>query len=77
MNNAKLIQARLMEMCTHILFDYNKEHCGIDPLSKNEIDMWYGSKYYTAESIHDAMIYPLFDGKSITEIAEKVENLEL
>lgn len=77
MTKANLIKNRMCEMCTHIIFDYNNLPCGIDPLSKSRIDMWYGDKCYTAKSFDEAMEYPLFDGKSLKYIADKVENLEL
>ena len=64
-------------MRTHVLFDYKGIACGIDPLSRNKIDMWFGEKYYTASSIDEAMTYQLFDGSAITDIADQVQNLEL
>lgn len=77
MNTAEMIQNRVEEMCTHILFDYNGKACGIDPFSRSEIDIWYGDKGYTAKNITEVMTYPLFDGKPLVEIAEDIEDLEL
>ena len=64
-------------MCTHILFEYNDKNCGLDPLARDEIDMWYGECCYTAKSFDEAMDYPLFDGKSLNQIADEVKNIEL
>lgn len=77
MSNIDNIRQCLEEMRTHVLFDYKGIACGIDPLSKNEIDMWFGKKNYTASSVDNAMAYRLFNGKSITDIADQVQNLEL
>lgn len=77
MNTSKQIYNRLLEMCTHILFDYNGHNCGIDPLSKTTIDMWYGDIACTVSSVDEAMNYPLFNGKTINEISEDIKNLEL
>lgn len=72
------IKARLDEMATHILFDYNGKECGIDPLEYNKrYDVWYGESDYTAKSVDEVMAVPLFDGKCLNEIADKIENLEL
>lgn len=77
MKNKDLIKQRLSEMCTHILFEYNGKNCGIDPLARNEIDMWYDNSCYTAKSVDDAMNHPLFDGKSLNQVADEVKNIEL
>lgn len=77
MSNIDNIRQCLEEMRTHVLFDYKGIACGIDPLSRNKIDMWFGEKYYTASSIDEAMTYQLFDGSAITDIADQVQNLEL
>ena len=72
------IKNRLDEMCSHILFDYNGKGCGIDPLSRDRrYDMWYGNETYTAKSIDEAVTVPLFDGKSLKDIVDKIENVEL
>lgn len=63
-------------LTSHVVFEYGGKNCGIDPFSRNHFDMWYGDEYYKAESIDDVMNYPLFDGKSLTEIFEEITALE-
>ena len=67
----------LRELRTHILFDYNGIQCGIDPISHSRFDMWYGDKDCTVNNIDDVMNKPFFDGKSLTEIINCINNLEL
>ena len=55
-------------------FDYNGEHCGVDPYSSCNYLMWYGQeKDYNAKSVEEVINYKLFDGKSIKEIADEVK----
>lgn len=71
------LKKRIDSLISHILFDYNKKQCGIDPISRNNIDMWYGDNEYCASSVEDAMTYPLFDGKSLNQICDKITNIEI
>lgn len=64
-------------LVSHILFDYSGKPCGIDPINRKHIDMWYGDDDYCAKSIDDAMAFPLFNGKSLSEICENIENIEI
>lgn len=66
----------IQSLFSYIGFEYKGVACGIDPFSRNHFDMWYGDEYYKAESIDDVMNYPLFDGKSLTEIFEEITALE-
>lgn len=77
MSNLDLIKLCLDEMRTHVLFDYKNISCGIDPLSKNKYDLWYGDKSYTAKSVDEALDMKIFDGNSINQISDKIENLEI
>ena len=75
--DAEVLRDRIDEMCTHILFEFNGKDCGIDPLSKEHIDMWCGQLMMTAKGIDEAMAAPFFDGKSLRELAGTIpmENL--
>lgn len=61
---------------SYIGFEYNGFNCGIDPFSSSHFDMWYGDEYYKAGSIDEVMSYPLFDGRSLTEIYYEISNLD-
>lgn len=74
---AKRIKDRINEICTALEFDYKGLHSGVDPLSKTHFDMWYGEDIiYTATSIDEVMSVKLFDGKSLTEIVDEIEEVD-
>jgi len=66
----------LAKLTSHITFEYNGQSCGIDPLSKNEFNMWYGSDEMTVNSIDKVMNANFFDGKSLEEIWDEITELE-
>lgn len=70
------LKNRIQSLVSYIGFDYNGVNCGIDPLARDHFDMWYGDEYYKAESIDDVMNYQLFNGKTLTEIFNDIENIE-
>lgn len=71
------IKNRINELCSVVTFDYNGKSCGIDPLSNDNFDMWYGDKAKTVVSIDDVMNDKFFDGKSLTEIADKITDIDI
>jgi len=71
------VRDRLAHLISHVTFEYNGKCCGVDPLSRNKFDMWYGDKYLTADSIGAVMEVKLFDGKSLQEIWDDIVDLEL
>ncbi|WP_418695802.1 hypothetical protein [Acidaminococcus intestini] len=73
----KVLKDRISSLITHVLFDYKGIPCGVDPFSKDEIDVWYGNKSDTMKSIDEVMNKPFFDGKSLAEIAPEIQNVEL
>ena len=74
--NITSFRKRVESFISYIGFRYNGVDCGIDPFNANHFDMWYGDEYYKAESIDAVMNYPLFSGKSITEIFDNISDLE-
>ena len=70
------LKSRIEEMCTHILFQYNGQNCGIDPKTLTRFDIWYGSEAFTAKSIENVMNLRFFDGKSLSEIIDKATFIE-
>lgn len=76
MNDINKIKNRINEMCSHLTFEYNGVECGIDPLSIDEFDMWYGNKIFNAKSVEEVINYPLFDGKSLVDITDSIKITE-
>lgn len=74
---ANEIKQRINEICSHFTFDYNGKSCGVDPFSHSEFDMWCGDDNKTVNSIEEVMTVPLFDGKSLSEIADEIQITEL
>lgn len=70
------IKDYITSVCSHLTFGFCGKACGIDPISLDHIDMWCGDDTATATSIDDAMRLPLFDGKSLQEIIEEIENID-
>ena len=50
--------------------------CGIDPLSTDSFDMWYGDDFFNVKSVGEVMSYPLFDGKSLGDITDNIKIIE-
>lgn len=75
--NKKILQDRIDSLIKHVLFDYKGISCGVDPFSHHEYDVWYGKKCETMKSIDEVMNKPFFDGKSLSEIAPEIQNVEL
>ena len=70
---ASALKKQISKMYSHILFEYKGKNCGIDPITKDKIAMWFGGEYLTTHSADEAMQIKLFDGKSLNEIANKIE----
>ena len=58
----------LAKLTSHITFEYNGQSCGIDPLSKNEFNMWYGSDEMTVNSRDEGMNANLLSGCPVKEM---------
>ena len=59
-----------------IEFDYKGIAGGVDPFSDTHFDVWYGEELYVATSIDEVMSVKLFDGKSLTEIVDEIEEVD-
>lgn len=63
-------------MHSHVLFEYKGKSCGVDPLTKNLFNIWFGNELISAYSIEEVMGLIFFDGKSLNDIAEEIEVYE-
>lgn len=76
------IKEYLGGLTSHIMFEYNGYSCGVDPLSLDKFDMWYGDKSMTAHSIEEVMETKFFDLSSparrrfLRKSAEQIQTSE-
>ena len=63
------IRDRIAEIVTQITFTYNGKNCGVDPMSSTD--------FVTVGSIEEVMNTKLFDNKSLTDIVDNIEELEM
>lgn len=59
---------------SHLLFTHQGKNCGIDPFNLNEFDVWYGEEAVVLTGVEQVFNTPFFDGKTLTEIFEEVED---
>lgn len=59
-----------------LTFEYQGKQCGIDPFGPKKFDVWCGENGVTVNSIDEAMVVPIFDGDSLKDIVQKIENIE-
>ena len=74
--NIKEFENYINSLTSHFLFDFNNKKCGVDPLSKDEFDVWYGEELHTVKSVEEVMTIPIFDGSSLTQIFNKIKNVD-
>ncbi|RHK00729.1 hypothetical protein DW098_00620 [Ruminococcus sp. AM07-21] len=74
---SKELRDRINSMCSHVLFDYHGKECGVDPFNEKHFDMWCGKDYMEAHSIDEVMNSPFFEGKTLEDIIDQLENIEL
>lgn len=72
----KEVKNYLASLTSHIMFEYNGKPCGIDPLSRNKFNMWYGTEGISASSIDDVMTAKIFDNLSLEDIWGNITALE-
>lgn len=66
----------LSKLTSHVIFNYDGISCGIDPLSRNRFDMWYGNKCITLQTVADVLYTKFFDGKSLKDIWDDITELD-
>ena len=59
-------------LASHMTFKYNGKPCGVDPLSRDCFEMWYGESDAVAASLDEVLSIPLFGGKTLAEIAGSI-----
>lgn len=73
MTTKEIIDTVSFDGCaSHLTFDYNGKPCGVDPLSRDHFEMWYGDSDAVARSLEEILSIPLFGGKTLAEIASQI-----
>lgn len=70
------VKKYLSDLIGHITFEYNGYSCGVDPITLNSFDMWYGDNVITVDSIDEVINNNFFDGKSLKDIFDDITELE-
>lgn len=70
------VKKYLSSLIRHITFEYNGYSCGVDPITLNSFDMWYGDNVITVDSIDQVINNNFFDGKSLKDIFDDITELE-
>ena len=74
---SKDIKNRLQEIAATFVFEYNGINCGVDPYSEDEYELWCKEESLTVHSIEDVMNTTFFVGKSLNEISEEIDIIEI
>ena len=63
---------RLANLENHLLFQYQGQKCGIDPITKSHYNIWMGEKSFVVSSIDDVMNSEIWQGKSLCAIFDDI-----
>ena len=70
---AKELYQKIESLSGDIEFEYNGLHGAVCPFGKDDISISYGSEERSHTSVESAMNDRLYSGKSLYEIADKLE----
>lgn len=70
---AEKIKDRLSECCTHFLFEFSGQNCGIDPIGEMQYTIWFGEACTNVKGIEALMEIPFFAGKALNEIYNEID----
>ena len=70
------LEEHMEQLVSHVTFDYNGKSCGIDPISRDQYELWYGENCATATSLEKLMNTKVFDGLSIVDIWDKATDVD-
>lgn len=74
--NKTVFRNRINSLVSFVSFTYNGKQCGVDPISHTHFEMWCGNEYLEAQSIDEVMNCRIFEGKSLNEIADKIDIID-
>lgn len=67
------VKDRLGDVESHFLFTFQGKDCGVDPISINQYNMWYGNNHLTVSSVGEVFDAKFWDGKTLGEIFDSIE----
>ena len=70
------IKNRLDEYCSILTFTYRGVDCDIDPFNPNKFHVRYGDTEMDYDSIEKVLYEPIYDGRSLSDIADKIQEIE-
>ena len=70
--NSQDIRNRIAEMSSHVLFTYQGVKGGVDPISSEYFEIWFGDASDVATSLDAVMQLPIFNGLSLNAITEDI-----
>lgn len=73
MMTAKQIKDRINEFCCCFEFEYKGKRGGVDPISRERFEVFYGGEGETVDSIDKVMKTPFIDGKRIEDVLGDLE----
>ena len=74
--NMNEFKKHINSLTSHILFNFNDKDCGVDPLSRNNFEVWYGEELRTVQNVDEVMAVPIFNGQSLTQVFDKIKNID-
>ncbi len=74
--SADKLRERIDSMVSHVIFSYQGQDCGVDPLSRDRFDMWCGDKTATVDSIDAVMNTPFFLGLPLKDISQDITDID-
>ena len=73
---ADTLRQYVVGLTSHVTFWYRGQQCGIDPISKDQYDLWCGDNTITVTSIDAVMNAPVFLGATLRDIAAEIVDIE-
>ncbi|MBQ7794719.1 MAG: hypothetical protein IJ366_09430 [Clostridia bacterium] len=72
MIQASKLKKRILEFATLVGFEYMGKNGYVDPFNENSFDLFFDGVTVNVDSIEKVMGLPFFDGKSLSEICDKL-----
>lgn len=70
------LRRRILDGTDDVCFAYNGKDCCVNPHNDHHIDVGYNGKVTRCQSIDDVFTVPMFDGKPLKDICDKITLLK-
>lgn len=64
---------RLSDLESHFLFRYKGKNCGVDPISRDKYNLWFGENCQSVGSVSEVFTLQFWNGKNLAEIFRDIE----